>query len=365
MIKVESLSVRFGDFRIQDISLELPAGMSFVLLGPSGAGKSLLLETLLGIKRPESGTIEIDGMDITALPPEEHNIAYVPQDLALFPHLSVRENILFGLTVRKATANQTERLSEVSELLQITHLLGRRDVRTLSGGEKQRVALGRALITEPKILFLDEPFSALDTYLLRELQEQFRQPQQSLGLTVFQVTHDHDEAFILGDKIALMFNGRIAQTGAPQDLRQCPASLEVARFLMSRNEMRGVVESIDPQAGTMLTSVGSTALVSNVREGVAEGDDVYLSIRPESVRIVKPGRSPAEDTHNRFEATVLRHFQQSGRYVLYARVDELDKEIEISLTHCAFEGMSMPEAKTISVFLQPHALWPIPVGVLP
>ncbi len=183
-----------------------------------------------------------------------------------------------------------------------------------------------------------------------------------LGLTVFQVTHDHDEAFILGDRIALIFDGRIVQIGKPKDLRQRPVSLEVARFLMARNELGGVVESIDAQAQTMLTRVGDTMLVSNPRQGIVPGDRVHLSIRPESVRIVKGDRLGGKEASNIFVARILRHFQQAGRYVLYARVDELDKELEIGLTHCAFDDLELPDTTDITVYLQPTALWAIPFG---
>jgi ABC-type Fe3+/spermidine/putrescine transport system ATPase subunit len=217
MITVRSLSARFGNFRLEDITLRIENGEFFLLLGPTGAGKSLLLETILGIRPPDQGEILLDGQDITRLPPEDRDIAYVPQDLGLFPHLSPRENILFGANVRRIeTKTVDKRLGYLTDHLQLDHIMERHDISTLSGGEKQRVAFARALITKPRVLFLDEPFSALDAYIRRRVQFQLKRLQRAIDLTVFHVTHDQEEAFLMAQHMAIMINGRIEQLGTPE-----------------------------------------------------------------------------------------------------------------------------------------------------
>ena len=207
MIRVESLSARFGDFQLRDITLDVEAGSSLVVLGPSGAGKTLLLETVLGLRRMQQGRVLIDGRDVSSLPPEERGVSYLPQDVALFPHLSVRKNILFGAGARQFKHDASVELAKLVRLLDIGRLLDRRDVRSLSGGEAQRVALARALVVRPRILLLDECFSSLDVPLRRQLREEFRQLRHSLDVTVALVTHDQEEAFLLGDQVAVLMTG--------------------------------------------------------------------------------------------------------------------------------------------------------------
>ena len=193
MISVRNVTVRFGRFALRDVSLDIKNGDFFLLLGPTGAGKSLLLETILGITRPDQGEIRLNGKNITLLPPEDRQIAYVPQDLGLFPHLSPQDNILFGAKIRRIDERTVKRrLSYLTTQLQLDHIMERPDISTLSGGEKQRVAFARALITKPTVLFLDEPFSALDAYIRRHVQFQLKRLQKAVNLTVFHVTHDQE-----------------------------------------------------------------------------------------------------------------------------------------------------------------------------
>ena len=240
MIRIENVVAHYGSFALENVDLAIEEGETFVLLGPSGAGKTLFLETVLGIKPPDQGRILLDGRDISHALPEDRGFSYLPQDLALFPHLSVRRNIAFGLSVRHAPSSTiAERVNRIAELLGIGHLLGRRDVRSLSGGEKQRVALARALVVEPRVLFLDEPFSALDPATRRQLHVEFRGIWQRLGLTTILVTHDQDEAATLADRLAVIMGGRIQQCSAPADAFDRPANLAAARFLVVENIIAG------------------------------------------------------------------------------------------------------------------------------
>ena len=246
MIEIRGLVAHYGDFSLRGIDLTIGTGECFVLLGPSGAGKTLFLETVLGIKPPDAGRILFDGADISYEEPETRGFSYLPQDLGLFPHLSVRRNIAFGLVVRHAPHSVVaERVGEIAGLLRIEHLLDRGDIRSLSGGEKQRVALARALVVEPKVLFLDEPFSALDPATRRELHVEFRTVWKRLGLTSILVTHDLEEAAALADKLAVIIDGQFQDCDEPAAVFGRPANLATARFLVLENILSGQLQPAD------------------------------------------------------------------------------------------------------------------------
>ncbi len=318
MIRAEGLTVAFGPFRLEGIDLAVDPGESFFVLGPSGAGKTLLLEALLGIRRPERGRVLLGGRDVTALPPERRRVAYVPQDLALFPHLTVRENILFGLWARgRLPADARSRLERWVELLDLGRVIDRRDVRTLSGGERQRVALARALVTEPRVLFVDEPFSALDAALRRRLQKEFRDLQRRMGVTVIQVTHDPEEAFLMADRMAILMDGRIQQTGRPAELYNRPANLRVARFLMLQNLYPARVGGRTPGGLRRLElRRAPVSLLAQDEDGWREGDEVVVGIRPEEVILLRPGRRPDPGWHANLMAARVTGWVDLGHYRL-------------------------------------------------
>lgn len=319
MIRVESLCARFGTFRIDDVSLQVPPGNALVLLGPSGAGKSLLLETILGIKRPERGRVFIDGRDVTAVPPEERGIAYMPQDVALFPHLSVRENILFGLRARGVRRGWDKDLDEIAGLLDIESLLDRHSVRTLSGGERQRVALARALIVRPRVLFLDECFSALDAPIRVQLQEQLRNLKRSLSLTVFHVTHDQEEAFLLGDKVAIIMAGKIQQVATPDELYAQPASVQVARFLMMRNLFPA---SVRTTSGEHLICDVNGLEFAAARPPIMPQGSFHLGFHPAEVTVRSAnGSTPPEGVPNVYRGRVVDAVELGHRRHIRVRLD--------------------------------------------
>lgn len=276
MIQVRGLSARHGLFRIVDVSLTVPTGGSFALLGPSGAGKTLVLETILGLRSPDAGTVLLDGLPSASTPPEQRSASWLPQDLALFPHLGVRDNVAFPLAVRGVpAAAATEAVEATAALLRIGHLLDRPDVTSLSGGEKQRVALARALVGRPAFLFLDEPFSALDVATRRELHLEVRRIQRDLGLTMVLVTHDLEEALVVADHLAILRDGRLVQTGPPDEVVRAPRDAWTARFLGYENVLD--VETTTPGDGLLRLRLGEAELLAPL--AVAEGDVGAVAVR--------------------------------------------------------------------------------------
>ncbi|MGD9995092.1 MAG: ABC transporter ATP-binding protein [Salinivirgaceae bacterium] len=229
MLKVENLNIHLGNFSLRDISFEVKPGEYFMLLGESGAGKSVVLESLAGLVHPDQGSISLNGTDITRLPIQKRKVGLVFQDFALFPHLSVEENILYPLKLRKISRKeQSETLNRLACELSIDHLLKRRTT-TLSGGEKQRVALARTLTLEPDVLLLDEPLASVDVSLKGELRSLLRRLNQK-GQTLVHVTHDYEEAIALAHRIGIIEQGRIIQCGTPHEVFTQPKNRFVANF---------------------------------------------------------------------------------------------------------------------------------------
>jgi sulfate/thiosulfate transport system ATP-binding protein len=232
VILVERVTKRFGDYlALDDVSLEVPDGSLTALLGPSGSGKSTLLRIIGGLQSPDVGRVEIHGEDQTSVSPQRRGIGFVFQHYAAFKHMSVRDNVAFGLTVRKRP--KAEVAAKVDELLEIVGLAGyrRRYPSQLSGGQRQRMALARALAVEPKVLLLDEPFGALDAKVRADLREWLRKLHDEVHVTTLLVTHDQEEAMSIADQIAVMDHSRIEQVGAPRELYDRPATPFVMRFL--------------------------------------------------------------------------------------------------------------------------------------
>lgn len=306
MIRTNNVKFKIGDFQLGDISLDISKGEYFVLLGPPGSGKTIFLECLCGLKKIDSGKIHIDGRDVTALEPRMRGIGYVPQDYALFAHLSVEGNIAFGLHGRGFKREQIKRkVAEIAEMLKIEDLL-ERGVYGLSGGEKQRVALGRALILEPRVLLLDEPVCALDELTRQNICALLLRIQRKFGLATIQVSHNLEEAFSVADRAGILHKGVVQQTGPLDELLRRPNSEFVARFMRCENIFCGeVVES----SGKSLVKVGEVQIqIPGRRSGT-----VKFVIRPEDVLVSSGGKGQGEN-ENEF-AVKMVCWRDYGRYV--------------------------------------------------
>ena len=246
MIRLSGLTVRVGGFTLEDISFEVPSGGYGLVIGPSGSGKTTLLEAVAGHVRPLRGRVELHGADVTALPPERRGVGFVYQRYYLFPHLDVRDNIRYGLAAGPLDpAAQADRVRELASLLDITPLLDR-SIHQLSGGETQRVALARALAPRPAVLLLDEPFAAVDPATRQMLRRELRTIHAREKVTTLQVTHDFDEALRLGDVVAVLAEGRIAQLGRPDEVFRYPNSAFVATFIGTGTVLHGRVTRLEP-----------------------------------------------------------------------------------------------------------------------
>ena len=277
-IVLDNLTKQYGAAAaIHGVSFTVPAGSFTVLLGPSGCGKSTTLRMIAGLDTPTSGSIRIGDRDVTQLPPSKRRISMVFQSYALFPHLSVRENILFGLKVRKEPARDYDRrLQRVAGLLGLNHLLDRKPSQ-LSGGQQQRVALGRAVISEAPVCLMDEPLSNLDAQLRHEMRREIRALQQELGITMVYVTHDQTEAMSMADQVVLLRGGQIEQHDTPDGLYARPASEFAARFIGT--PPMNLIGLASGNGATVIAGADGPAIAS------APAGAAKLGVRPEHIRI--------------------------------------------------------------------------------
>jgi spermidine/putrescine transport system ATP-binding protein len=289
-VRLVDLRKTFGEVTAVDgVSIEIHAGEFFSLLGPSGCGKTTTLRMIGGFEPPTGGRILLRGRDITHDPPERRPVNMVFQSYALFPHLTVFENVAFGL--RRRRTEKAEVVRRVGAALELVHLpdFGKRKPDQLSGGQQQRVALARALVCEPTVLLLDEPLGALDLKLRRQLQVELKRVQLEVGITFIYVTHDQEEALALSDRIAVMDHGRVEQLGTPEDLYDQPATRFVAGFIGTTNLLAGTVESRVPGAVVVRLDGGERCLAA---EGMAVGTAIDLVIRPEAMSLAAADQPP-------------------------------------------------------------------------
>ncbi len=288
-ITAESIVKSFGDIRALDgISLEIHAGELFFLLGASGCGKTTLLRCIAGLETPTGGTIRFGERDVTKMPPHKREAAMVFQSYALWPHLTVGQNIAFGLEERKvAKAEIKTRVEEVLEMVQLPGF-GDRSIDQMSGGQQQRVSLARALVVKPKCLLLDEPLSNLDAQLRVEMRREIRRIVKENGLTGIYVTHDQEEALAMADRMAVLTRGKIGQIGAPEEIYRTPLSAYVANFIGETNLIQA--DALETRNGFTLAKTAAGPLVGRVTDPAwtpAAGDQVLLSVRPEAWRLHK------------------------------------------------------------------------------
>jgi ABC-type Fe3+/spermidine/putrescine transport system ATPase subunit len=319
-VELAHLSKRFGDVAaVADVSLDAPEGQITTLLGPSGCGKTTLLRLIAGFFSPDAGEIRIKGARVDHLPPQRRSTAIVFQDYALFPHLSVFENVAYGLRRRRVAAPEIAR--RVQDILNFLGLQGVEAAPPLhlSGGQQQRVALARALVVEPDVLLLDEPLSNLDAKLRVRVRTELKEIQQSLGKTTIFVTHDQEEALSISDRVAIMDAGRIRQVGTPVEVYTRPADRFVADFVGIANFLHGIVQAATPE-GLVIDSPLGTMRTLPHRE-YTERQRVTILLRPEAVRLSSepgPGKLPARIRSTSFLGGMRRHHVQAGDLNLIA-----------------------------------------------
>ena len=309
-IQLKKLTKSYGSHvAVAGIDLHIAEGEFFSLLGPSGCGKSTTLRMIAGFVQPTSGEVLIGFDDVTALPPEKRDIGIVFQNYAIFPHMNVADNIAFGLKLRKRPREEIRK--RVTDALAQVGLSGYQDryQRQLSGGEQQRVALARVLVTEPRILLLDEPLSALDKSLREEMKYWIKDLQKKLGITTVYVTHDQDEALTMSDRIGVMQKAQVVQVGTPQDIYERPKTLFVTTFIGHSNVMDVTVRSGGGQDMTVL--IDGRPVPTWGPENLAPGQAVKLVVRPESVLIgpdeTMPIRLPATVLSETYQGALLRY----------------------------------------------------------
>jgi spermidine/putrescine transport system ATP-binding protein len=349
-VQLVDLVKRFDEVvAVDGINVTMPAGEFFSLLGPSGCGKTTTLRMIAGFERPTEGQILLDGVDMAQTPPHKRDVNTVFQNYALFPHLTVYDNVGFGLKFwkdRPQDKTDEQRIGEALELVQLSGY-GRRRPGQLSGGQQQRVALARALILEPTVLLLDEPLGALDAKLRKALQIELKALQEAVGITFVYVTHDQEEALTMSDRIAVMSNGRIEQLGSPTEVYEEPVTAYVADFL-------GVSNLMDAQA------LGRSGDVATVKLGdfevsVEKGDlditgDSKIVIRPERVRVEDPGATG----RNRIPAMVERLVYLGATSQLFIRLPMGDT-IQV-LTQNAAGRPDYQAGAPVTVFFPPEAV---------
>ncbi len=308
MIEVRGVTKRFGDFTaVDDVSLSVRAGEFLTLLGPSGCGKTTLLRLLAGFEFPDAGAILLDGADVTCHPPYRRNVNQVFQSYALFPHLTVRENVRFGLRMQRVPAAEAEaRIRDALGMVSLGEVAARRPDQ-LSGGQRQRVALARAIVCRPKVLLLDEPLSALDAKLRHTMQLELKHLQRRLGITFVFVTHDQEEALTMSDRIAVINRGRIEQLGTATEIYHRPRTPFAADFIGQANLLSGAVVSRNGLTARVRLDGGLELTVSALELPV-DATKALVSIRPEKIHI---SRSRPQ-TENVFEARIEEEIFQGA-----------------------------------------------------
>jgi sn-glycerol 3-phosphate transport system ATP-binding protein len=331
-ITLDHVSKNWGPMRaVDEISLTADQGTLLVLLGPSGCGKSTTLRLIAGLEQPDGGTITIGGVDVTHLSPAERKISMVFQSYALFPHLSVAENIVFGLRVRRVSrAERDERLKRVADIVGLGHLLDRKPSQ-LSGGQRQRVALGRAIIAEARICLMDEPLSNLDAKLRHEMRTEIRSLQQRLGMTMVYVTHDQTEAMTMADRVVLMRDGRIEQNGTPEELYNRPATAFTARFIgtppMNLIAMKDRLIGIRPEHIRVVSQDGHLARVKAV-EHLGADSIVLCDIGGQPVSVRQDGFSkshPGDDIRLAWDASFEHQFDKTSEQRIESATGEMKR----------------------------------------
>ncbi len=302
-IRIRGISKHFGKFvAVDNVDLDIGRGELFSILGGSGCGKTTLLRMLAGFEEPTAGSIEIDGVDITSLPPYDRPVNMMFQSYAVFPHMTVEKNIAYGLRKERVAASElTKRVDEVIELVQLGDFR-KRAPEQLSGGQQQRVALARALIKRPKVLLLDEPLAALDKKLREQTQFELMNIQDELGITFVVVTHDQEEAMTLSTRIAVMEKGRFLQVGKPKEIYEYPCNRFVADFIGTINTFEGVITAIGDDSISLKSEEAGCTITALGKHDVAVDLAACIAVRPEKIFITR--EQPEDESDIRMKGVV-------------------------------------------------------------
>jgi molybdate/tungstate transport system ATP-binding protein len=343
MIRIENLETRLTGFNLHEINLSIEEGEFFILMGPTGAGKTVLLEALAGLIPLRNGKILIGGKDVTRLPPEKRGIGIVYQDYSLFPHMTVMENIKYGLHFHKLGKEEAEkRFGKLIEELGLAHLENRLPL-NLSGGELQRVALARALMVKPNVLLLDEPLSALDPAFREEIRHELRRLHRSSNTTLLMVTHDFAEALSLADRGAVINQGRIEQIGRMEDIFQRPSTQFIADFVGMKNIFEAQFK-------------GSRAIIGNELEidlgQQLSGNHSYIAIRPDDIAITRKGF--ASNSGNSFRGIITAMVDQGFYYEVHVQVGKVTFKSLIS-KKSLFE-LKVPDGTEVFLSFKPNTI---------
>lgn len=361
MIRIEGLAILLESFKITGLCIQIEEGEFHFLIGPTGSGKTLILESIMGLRKPIKGRIWIGEKEVQGLPPEQREISYVPQDLALFPHLTVKENILFGIRARSLDIKiHEEYVRTLVKVMRIGHLLERFPA-NLSGGEKKRVALLRALAPRPRLLLLDEPLSGLDPSIKIEIQHLLKNLHSTFRPTTLCVTHDFEEAYFLANRITVFMDGQVEQAGKRDDIFLRPKSRKVAQFLGAKNLYQAtVIKKEEPLRRWILGVNGLEFSVPThlLQDRTRAGGEVDLFIRPEEVIIIREEK-PVKDSlkRNIFEGEIL-DINDRGRYhIVYFQTLQGEIPFEISIPNYAFRNLGLSMGKRVKVALREESLW--------
>ena len=353
VLEIRNVVKRFGDLlAVDNVSIEIPKGEIFSLLGPSGCGKTTLLRVVAGFEHPDQGDIILGGQKVNHLPPNKRECNIVFQQHALFPHMTVFDNIAFGLTERRMPKKQIQKL--VNETIDFVNLSGM-EVRypsQLSGGQQQRVALSRSLVLKPKILLLDEPLAALDRKLRKEMQTELKRIQREVGITFLNVTHDQKEALSMSDKIAVMKDGAVIQMGSPRGIYETPGSQFVASFIGATNIFKGRVEAEDNDRLELKTDSGQKVFITK-NSGIAQQDVTGFSIHPELISISQDPPDSKElplDQYTIFQGKVKETFYQGEFSELTIELCDISRDLTVHLYRGTHYYSSIETGSEITVY---------------
>lgn len=358
-VELDQVTIRFGDFvAVDNCNLTIESGEFFSFLGPSGCGKTTILRAISGFNEPTDGSVHIGSKDMRGIGPNNRPTALIFQNLALFPLMSVADNIAFALEVRGI--KYIERRRRAEELLDLIALPGQGDkmVSELSGGQMQRVAIARALAVEPEVLLLDEPLSALDLKLRQHMRTELRSIQQRVGITFIYITHDQGEALTMSDRIAVMSAGIVQQVGNGSEIYNNPATSFVASFVGENNAFPGKVSKADSEFAVIDTSFGSLRGVNN--RGLSEGDDAFLFIRPE---VLYPATSDDTDEDALFESEVMKEEFEGSFLHVFLRSENPDKPYKMAIVNNA-NVQRRSTGEMVKIAFDPRRAVALPYGEL-